>query len=242
LIAGVLLAQIGEFSLVVAGAAERGGVISRDLGQTIVAVMAFSLLLSPLWLLVTRRLLRVVILGMTSFHDTLDAIRSRRLAAVWHVMAAGFAFAWYLLKIAARGLRGIARLFRRRPRAEGETEAAEGRRHRAGDTLTPRERTLTPRGVADPDDVAETPRYPPPDGPPPAAAPASTRPPPAPQAAEEPRTPPAEILEPNTIPRRDSPSSALRRTPTGPAPETPRYPAPDSAPHSDASAPEKKGE
>lgn len=173
-IAGVLLAQIGEFSLVIAGAAERGGIITRDLGQTVVAVMAFSLLLSPLWLFATRRLLRVVILGMTSFHDTIDAIRSRRVAAVWHVMAAGFAFAWYLLRMGARGagrtLGGIAGLFRRRPRAEGDTEAADARRRRPGDTLTPRGRTLTPRGIADPDDVPETPRYPPPDGEPHAEA------------------------------------------------------------------------
>jgi CPA2 family monovalent cation:H+ antiporter-2 len=232
-IAGVLLAQIGEFSLVIAGAAERGGIISRDLSQTIVAVMAFSLLLSPLWLFATRRLLRVVILGMTSFHDTVDAIRSRRLAAAWRAVAAVVAFAWRILRAMARG---IARLFRRRPRAE-----TGGRAHRAGDTLTPRDRTVTPRGVADPDDAAETPRYPPPDGPPPASARPKTAPPPAaPQA--EPRTPPAEILEPGTIPRRDSPSSALRRTPTGPAPEAPRYPAPDGAAHGDAPPAEKKSE
>jgi CPA2 family monovalent cation:H+ antiporter-2 len=85
-IAGVLLAQIGEFSLVLANTAERGGIISSALGQMIVSVIAFSLLLSPLWLFATRRLLRVIILGMTSLHDTLEAVKSRRLAAI-----AGFA-------------------------------------------------------------------------------------------------------------------------------------------------------
>jgi CPA2 family monovalent cation:H+ antiporter-2 len=80
-IAGVLLAQIGEFSLVLSGTAENAGVISHDVGQAIVAVIAFSLLISPLWLFATRRLLRVVILGMTSLGDTLEAIRSRRLTA-----------------------------------------------------------------------------------------------------------------------------------------------------------------
>jgi hypothetical protein len=174
-----------------------------------------------------------VILGMTSFHDTVDAIRSRRLAAAWRAVAAVAAFTWRILRAMARG---IARLFRRRPRAE-----ADRRAHRPGDTLTPRDRTVTPRGVADPDDAPETPRYPPPDGPPPASARPKTAPPPAaPQA--EPRTPPAEILEPGTIPRRDSPSSALRRTPTGPAPEAPRYPAPDGAAHGDAPPAEKKSE
>ena len=233
-IAGVLLAQIGEFSLVIASTAERGGIITRDLSQTIVAVMAFSLLLAPLWLFATRRLLRVVILGMTSFHDTIDAIRSRRLAAVWRWIVAAVAFAWRILRAV---FRGIARLFRRRPRPEGETRA-----HRPGDTLTPRGQTLTPRGVADPDDAPEAPRYPPPGGPPPApAAPPSAAPVPAARlTAEEPRTPPAELLEPGTVPRRDS--AALRRTPTGPAPETPRFPSPDGAPHGDAPAAEKKSE
>jgi K+:H+ antiporter len=80
-IAGVLLAQIGEFSLVIANTAERGGIISAALGRTVVAVIAFSLLLSPLWLFATRRLLRVIILGMSSLHDTLEAVRSRRLTA-----------------------------------------------------------------------------------------------------------------------------------------------------------------
>lgn len=235
-IAGVLLAQIGEFSLVIASTAERGGIITRDLSQTIVAVMAFSLLLAPLWLFATRRLLRVVILGMTSFHDTIDAIRSRRLAAVWRWIVAAAAFIWRVLRAI---FRGIARLFRRRPPA-----AVEPRAHRPGDTLTPRGRTLTPRGVADPDDAPEAPRYPPPGGPPPAlAAPTSAAPAPAARiTAEEPRTPPAEILEPGTVPRRDSPSAALRRTPTGPAPETPRFPSPDGAPHGDAPAAEKKSE
>jgi CPA2 family monovalent cation:H+ antiporter-2 len=245
-IAGVLLAQIGEFSLVISGAAERGGIISRDLGQTIVAVMAISLLLSPLWLFTTRRLLRVVILGMTSFHDTIAAIRSRRLAAVWHVTAAGFGFAAYAAMRVARGTargigwagRGVGRLFVRRPR---------------DDEARPTDYTLTPRGVADPDDAPETPRYPPPDGPAPDARPLSGPTPTAPPAPEPPPSPPAspppsspqseaplrprttaeaaEIIEGQTIPRREAPSAALRRMPTGPAPETPRYPAPDGAPH-----------
>ncbi len=188
-IAGALLAQIGEFSLVIASEAERGGIITRELSQTIVAVMAFSLLLAPLWLFTTRRLLRVVILGMTSFHDTIDAIRSRRLAEAWRVATAVAGLAWRILRAIARG---IARLFRRKPRVDDA--------RRPADTAAPRGRTLTPRGVA-------------------------------------------EILEPGTIPRRDSPSAALRRTPTGPAPEAPHYPAPDGAPHAGAPpTPEKKNE
>jgi CPA2 family monovalent cation:H+ antiporter-2 len=226
-IASALLAQIGEFSLVIGGAAERGGIITRDLGQTIVAVMAFSLLLSPLWLFTTRRLLRVVILGMTSFRDTIDAIRSRRLATIWHVMAAGFGFVAYLLTTAARAIRrallwiggGIVGLFRRRPREGDEA----GRRHQPGDTLTS-------RGVADLDDPPEIPRFPPPDGaPPPRAAEAPTPASPSAERRTRPNVKAMDAIGEETIPRRETSSAALRRIPTGPAPETPRYPAPDGA-------------
>ncbi len=109
-IAGVMLAQIGEFSLVIGGAAERAGVIPREIGQTIVAVIAFSLLLSPLWLLATRRLLRVVLLGMTSLHDTLDAVKSRRLVKLAQRSAR------LLRRI--RALTMMRRLRRSRPAAE----------------------------------------------------------------------------------------------------------------------------
>jgi CPA2 family monovalent cation:H+ antiporter-2 len=86
-IAGAMLAQIGEFSLVIGGAAERAALITRDIGQMIVAVIAFSLLLAPLWLLAARRLLRLVLLGMTSLHDTLEAMQSRRLARLGRIAA-----------------------------------------------------------------------------------------------------------------------------------------------------------
>lgn len=236
-IAGVLLAQIGEFSLVLAGTAERGGIISKELGQTIVAVVAFSLLISPIWLFATRRLLRVVIMNLTSFHDTLEAIKSKRLAAAtgatWRVVR------WIvgaLLAVVAFLLRLIGRLFlKRAPATAGlapatapaAPDAAPPRRGKPGDTLTPER----PRGVVEAPDPPETPRFPPPDGSPlphaPAPGPASpagtSAPPPSP-FAKYPRT-----GEPATEPRRESPSAPFTRPPVGPDPETPRYPPPDGS-------------
>ena len=251
-IAGVLLAQIGEFSLVIAGTAERGGIISRELSQTIVAVMALSLLLAPLWLFATRRLLRVVIMGMTSFQDTLDAIRSRRLAAAWRVFMAVVAVIARVLGAVLRGVgrgvlwigRGGTALFRRRASGDDAGEAPSGRsklRRGAGDTLTP-------RGVAPVDDGTETPRFPPPDGPRPGGAPRGAMRSEAPAAvhslsgpprgesppAAGPPVAPAETGEPGTVPRRDGPS--LRSPPTGPNPETPRYPSPEGPVHAEAPA------
>jgi CPA2 family monovalent cation:H+ antiporter-2 len=234
-IAGVLLAQIGEFSLVIAGAAERGNLVSSALGQMIVAVIAFSLLLSPLWLFTTRRLLRVVILGMTSLHDTLDAIRSRRLTAAGRGVVR--ALRW--------GRERLSRLRRAMPRAGGSAAAAldqQGeprRRRRKGDTLTPDRG----RGVVEPPEAPETPRFPPPDGrstdgtlsagPPP-----ETRPPGAhPRDAPSPGTPSPDST-PAAAPaeHREREEQTQRRT--GPPPEFPpdapgdgpRYPPPDGAP------------
>lgn len=81
-IAGVMLAQIGEFSLVLGQTATGSGLISREIHQLIIASVAFSLLLSPLWLATTRRLLRILLLSVTSFSGTIDALRTRRVVAV----------------------------------------------------------------------------------------------------------------------------------------------------------------
>jgi CPA2 family monovalent cation:H+ antiporter-2 len=81
-IAGVMLAQIGEFSLVISQQAQGMDVIGAENAQLVIAVVALSLLFSPLWLHTARRLLRVILLSVTSLRGTLDAIRSKRFAAV----------------------------------------------------------------------------------------------------------------------------------------------------------------
>jgi CPA2 family monovalent cation:H+ antiporter-2 len=81
-IAGVMLAQIGEFSLVISQQARSIGVIAPENAQLVIAVVALSLLFSPLWLHTARRLLRVILLSVTSLQGTLDAIRSKRFSAV----------------------------------------------------------------------------------------------------------------------------------------------------------------
>jgi len=256
-IAGVLLAQIGEFSLVLAGAAERGGIISSALGQMIVAVIAFSLLLAPLWLLTTRRLLRVVILGMTSLHDTLDAIKSRRLTAAGRGVLRGLRW----------GRDRLSKLRRVLPRAGGsaaaamedaaqDAEGARPRRRLKGDTLTPDRG----RGVVEPPEPPEAPRHPPPGGSPdgtlagsPADQAAPETPqeeeatqkrtgpppePPPPSPGDAPRYPspegtatpvPAEEEE-AAEPPRPRPRTLLRRPITDSPTETPRFPPPSGPP------------
>jgi CPA2 family monovalent cation:H+ antiporter-2 len=55
-LAGVALAQIGEFSFLLSGAGVAKGLLGQDDAQLVVAVSVLSLTISPLWLLTMRRL------------------------------------------------------------------------------------------------------------------------------------------------------------------------------------------
>jgi CPA2 family monovalent cation:H+ antiporter-2 len=77
LIAGALLAQIGEFSFVLAGLGLRAGALSGEYYRLIVAVTVLSLLASPFWLEMARRLRRIRLLGVTSGRETLRLVLGR---------------------------------------------------------------------------------------------------------------------------------------------------------------------
>lgn len=57
LYAGSLLSQIGEFSFVLAAVGLQAGIVSQDAYQITIAVIAISLLASPVWIGLMRRLL-----------------------------------------------------------------------------------------------------------------------------------------------------------------------------------------
>ncbi|MBC6444877.1 MAG: cation:proton antiporter [Alphaproteobacteria bacterium GM202ARS2] len=65
LIAGFLLAQIGEFSFLLSKAAEEGGLITSEKSLLIITTTALSLTITPLWLSVARYGVR---LSMTMTH------------------------------------------------------------------------------------------------------------------------------------------------------------------------------
>ncbi len=67
---GVLLAQLGEFSFVLAALGLGAGVIAGEEYRLIVAVTVLSLLASPFWLATARRLHRIALLGITSGRET----------------------------------------------------------------------------------------------------------------------------------------------------------------------------
>lgn len=120
-VAGILLAQIGEFSLIISQVAQDRSIIDEEAGQLIVAVIAFSLLMSPLWIAIARRLLRVILLSVTSLRGTLEAIETRRMVAAGHYVLDR----WRAARRTSRRQR-LARKVRRRRRKRAkaiETEA-----------------------------------------------------------------------------------------------------------------------
>lgn len=70
-LSGVMLAQLGEFSFILAALGLTAGVISPDEHRLLVAVTVLSLMGSPFWLEAARRLHRIALLGITSGRETL---------------------------------------------------------------------------------------------------------------------------------------------------------------------------
>ncbi|WP_420345190.1 cation:proton antiporter [Pelagibius sp.] len=70
-LSGVMLAQLGEFSFILAALGLTAGVISPEEHRLLVAVTVLSLIGSPIWLEAARRLHRIALLGITSGRETL---------------------------------------------------------------------------------------------------------------------------------------------------------------------------
>jgi CPA2 family monovalent cation:H+ antiporter-2 len=96
-LAGVVMGQIGEFSFVLVATAAAAGLIAPDGYRLTVAVIALSLMISPLWLAVARRLVPIMALSLTSFREivrlllgqeTIEMAARSRLAALTAAKAA----------------------------------------------------------------------------------------------------------------------------------------------------------
>ncbi len=81
-LAGVALAQIGEFSFLLAEVGKAGKLITSKETKLIIAVTVLSLVLSPFWLFTMRRLHRLAENGVTSFHGLLGGVYGREANAV----------------------------------------------------------------------------------------------------------------------------------------------------------------
>jgi CPA2 family monovalent cation:H+ antiporter-2 len=85
-ISGVMLAQIGEFSFLLGGVGRSLGIIRPEDFQLIITVAAISLMISPLWLLTARRLLRIALTGTVSAREVFVQIKEGGPRAFWRAM------------------------------------------------------------------------------------------------------------------------------------------------------------
>ena len=101
--AGLSMAQIGEFSFVLAAAAYASGAIGSDVYRLALAVTAISLLISPAWMVVTRHLEGEARFGYQEFREALAEIYEGQVESVEDVS--------FWLKVRGRAIR---RAWRRR--------------------------------------------------------------------------------------------------------------------------------
>ena len=73
-VSGTVMGQIGEFSFVIAGTAFTAGLVTAEGQRMAVAIIALSLVVSPLWQIMARRLDDAAAVGVTSFREILRAL------------------------------------------------------------------------------------------------------------------------------------------------------------------------
>lgn len=74
-IAGLLIAQIGEFSFLIGETGFDVGLLTADEKNLIVAVTVVTLLISPIWLATARRIVRIAFSSMVSWQGLLAGLR-----------------------------------------------------------------------------------------------------------------------------------------------------------------------
>ncbi len=116
-LSGAVLAQLGEFSFVLAALGLSAGAIDDASHRLIVAVTVLSLLASPFWLATARRLHGVALLGITSGRETLRLTFGPEARALARSSARAESAATQAARSASRWLG--ARLRRTPPDSEG---------------------------------------------------------------------------------------------------------------------------
>ena len=81
-LAGVLLGQVGEFSFVLAAIALTTGLIEESESRLVIAIVALSLIISPLWYETARRLKRLIAPGIDSIQEILRLLYGKEAAFV----------------------------------------------------------------------------------------------------------------------------------------------------------------
>lgn len=85
-LAGTVMGQVGEFSFVLAAAGVAAGLMGADDYRLLVAVIALSLVASPLWLLTARRLEALAWGPDAGARFGIDSLYGGEARAVWRVL------------------------------------------------------------------------------------------------------------------------------------------------------------
>ncbi|MBN7757429.1 cation:proton antiporter [Nitratireductor aquimarinus] len=129
LIGGLSMAQIGEFSFVLAAAGLSAGALGQDSYRLAIAVTAISLLFSPAWMSVMRRIDYVAAKGFSSYREALSEAYAEEIGNVgeglWWVRARYRAGRLTLRKWRARRALEKAAKAARKKEEKAEKEAAE---------------------------------------------------------------------------------------------------------------------
>jgi len=120
--AGVVMAQIGEFSFLLAIVAADAGVVGSNAERLVVAVTVLSLSLSPLWVFTARRLRLLTQYGITEAGDLVRLVYGPETEFVTDALDQASTRSQRLARMAALALRR--RRQRRRRRREADAAAA----------------------------------------------------------------------------------------------------------------------
>jgi CPA2 family monovalent cation:H+ antiporter-2 len=88
-IAGLSLSQLGEFTFLLAQAGSQTALIADADYRLIIAVTVMSLVISPFWLNLMRRIEGVTVPHMASLGDLVQVVYGREIAAAWGRYGAG---------------------------------------------------------------------------------------------------------------------------------------------------------
>ncbi|WEZ83066.1 cation:proton antiporter [Rhizobium sp. 32-5/1] len=127
LIAGLSMAQVGEFSFVLAAAGLSAGALDLDIYRVAIAVTAVSLLVSPIWVSLMHRLENIASEHLYSYRQAFAVAYARELQEV-SKQGAALAGARWSIRLRYRALR-LARHHRRRVKAEADAAKSTPREH-----------------------------------------------------------------------------------------------------------------
>ena len=120
-LAGMALAQIGEFSFLLVQTGLGAGLIDDEIHKLVISVTVLSLAISPIWLGGARRLQRVALRGFTSIRFLMLLLAGRETRSVLGTMRR----LWRRLRLARYLMRRRARRARRKRRARQSAKSTD---------------------------------------------------------------------------------------------------------------------